>query len=360
MKYIDEYRNSPHFISLAEAIKRKCSRPCAIMEICGGQTHSIAKYQLESLLPESIELIHGPGCPVCVTPIEKIDLAVELSLRPNFIVASFGDMMRVPGSELSLLSAKARGADISIVYSPLDALALAQKHPDKEIVFLAIGFETTAPLHALVIKEAQRRGVRNFSLLTSLFTVPAALSSLLGDKDNRVNALLAAGHVCAVTGYGQYFRIARHFKTPIVVTGFEPMDILYGIYHALCLLEEKNYTVVNGYKRIVSAEGNTKAQEAINEVFEFCDNEWRGLGYIDQSGLKIRDSYQQFDALYRFKTERNIRKAAPVCISGAIMKGLSHPYRCDQFGKGCVPEHPLGAPMVSSEGVCAAYYRYMK
>ena len=360
MRYIKEFRDSPYFLSLLKGIKNISREHCSIMEICGGQTHSIAKYQLESLLPDSIELIHGPGCPVCVTPAEVIDFAVDLSLRSNFLVASFGDMIRVPGNGLSLLSAKAKGGSVKVVYSPLDALSLAEMYPDKEVVFLAIGFETTAPLHALVIKEAQRRKIKNFSLLTSLFTVPAALSSLLSDRDCRVCGVLAAGHVCAVTGYDAYFDIAKRFKVPIVVTGFEPMDILYGIYHVLCLLNEKRYTVVNGYKRIVRREGNVLALKDVFDIFEYFDCSWRGLGEIPMSGLKIRSNYQQFDATYRFKRESGVCLNRSSCISGAIMKGLSHPFRCPEFGKGCIPSHPIGAPMVSSEGVCAAYYRYMK
>lgn len=360
MEYIKEFRDSPFFSSLLKSIERINKGRCSIMEICGGQTHSIAKYQLESLLPDSIELIHGPGCPVCVTPAEKIDFAVELSLRSNFLVASFGDMLRVPGNGLSLLSAKARGGDVRVVYSPLDALSLAERYPDKEVVFLAIGFETTAPLHALAIKEARRRKLKNFSLITSLFTVPAALSSLLSDRDCRVCGVLAAGHVCAVTGYHAYFDIAERFRVPIVVTGFEPMDILYGIHHILRLLNEKRYTVVNGYKRIVRCEGNVLALKDVFDIFEYSDCSWRGLGDISMSGLKIRSDYQQFDASYRFKTKPGVGLERSSCISGAIMRGLSHPFRCPEFGKGCIPTHPIGAPMVSSEGVCAAYYRYMK
>ena len=358
MRFVDEYRSNEKVQTLLEAIRKKVTRPWYIMEICGGQTHAIARYRLEEMLPPDLQLLHGPGCPVCVTPVETIDYALKLATQPNVILASFGDMMRVPGSKEDLLSVKARGADIRMLYTPLDALSLAEENPDKEIVFFAIGFETTAPVHLMALKEAIRRGLPNFSILTSLFTVPPAIEAILSDPESKVDGFLTAGHVCAITGNRAYHRLTARYKIPMVVTGFEPVDLLYGIYRCVSQLEAGSYEVENAYKRAVSEQGNAAARQLIDEMLEPCDQDWRGIGIIPSSGLQLRSEYKRYSSRMRFQLCPEENQIASECIAGLIMRGLRHPSDCPHFGKACHPTHPLGAPMVSSEGVCAAYYRY--
>ncbi len=354
----DEFKSPEKAKILLDAIHKTARHQWHIMEICGGQTHAIARYRIESLLPDSIKLIHGPGCPVCVTPISTIDNAIKLASRKDVIFTSFGDMLRVPGSRYDLLEIKARGGDIRIIYSPLEALRIAMEHPNREVVFFGIGFETTAPVHALTIAEAHRRKIGNFSILTSLFTVPQVITAIAQDKGCVLNGILAAGHVCAITGTTEYEKLAKRLRLPISVTGFEPFDLLWGIYTCINQLENHEYCVKNAYKRIVSREGNLKALRIIDEIFETCDREWRGMGKIKNSGYQIRREYEQYDALKRFNIKSDNKKEITICQAGEIMKGKITPVQCKQFGNCCTPEHPLGAPMVSSEGACAAYYRY--
>lgn len=358
MRFVDEYRSNEKVQTLLEAIRKKVTRPWYIMEICGGQTHAIARYRLEEMLPPDLQLLHGPGCPVCVTPVETIDYALKLATQPNVILASFGDMMRVPGSKEDLLSVKARGADIRMLYTPLDALSLAEENPDKEIVFFAIGFETTAPVHLMALKEAIRRGLPNFSILTSLFTVPPAIEAILSDPESKVDGFLTAGHVCAITGNRAYHRLTARYKIPMVVTGFEPVDLLYGIYRCVSQLEAGSYEVENAYKRAVPEQWNAAARQLIDEMLEPCDQDWRGIGIIPSSGLQLRSEYKRYSSRMRFQLRPEENQIASECIAGLIMRGLRQPSDCPHFGKACHPTHPLGAPMVSSEGVCAAYYRY--
>lgn len=358
MRYLSEYRDADAVNRLARAIARLVNRPWVLMEVCGGQTHAIVKYGLDTLLPEGIELIHGPGCPVCVTPAEVIDKAIAIARRPNTILCTFGDMLRVPGSRGSLAQASSEGGTVRIIYSPLDALTVARKNPDKEIVSLAVGFETTAPAHAMVVYQAQQQAIANFSILLSHFLVPPAMRAILSDPDNRVQGFLAAGHVCTVTGYEAYLPIARKYGLPIVVTGFEPLDILQGIYMCLLQLEQQRAEVENQYLRVVRKAGNRAARELIEKVFEPATNAWRGIGEIPASGLKLRDDYQHYAAQHRFGSLEKPVHAATECISGEILKGLKKPPQCANFGSACTPQQPLGAPMVSSEGACAAYYRY--
>lgn len=358
MRFVDEYRSNEKVQTLLEAIRKKVTRPWYIMEICGGQTHAIARYRLEEMLPPDLQLLHGPGCPVCVTPVETIDYALKLATQPNVILASFGDMMRVPGSKEDLLSVKARGADIRMLYTPLDALSLAEENPDKEIVFFAIGFETTAPVHLMALKEAIRRGLPNFSILTSLFTVPPAIEAILSDPESKVDGFLTAGHVCAITGNRAYHRLTARYKIPMVVTGFEPVDLLYGIYRCISQLEAGSYEVENAYKRVVPEQGNAAARQLMDEMLEPCDQDWRGIGIIPSSGLQLRSEYKRYSSRMRFQLRPEENRIASECIAGLIMRGLRQPSDCPHFGKACHPTHPLGAPMVSSEGVCAAYYRY--
>ncbi|MFI5336868.1 MAG: hydrogenase formation protein HypD [Opitutales bacterium] len=358
MKYIDEYRDAALVRKLAETIGRCVTRPWTIMEICGGQTHAIVRYGLDDLLPDNVTLVHGPGCPVCVTSAGLIDQAVELSLRPDVILCSFGDMLRVPGSGIDLLTAKARGADVRIVYSPLDAVTIARDNPAREIVFFAVGFETTAPANAMSVLRAHRDGLRNYSILASHVLVPPAMRAILGSPDNRVQGFLAAGHVCAIMGTAEYAPIAREFHTPVVVTGFEPVDILEGLLLCLRQLESGLAGVENAYTRAVRPEGNPAAQRIMAEVFEIADREWRGLGVIPRSGLVLRPAYAHYDAALRLQPATIPAAADTVCISGEIMRGVKKPPDCPAFGSRCTPEHPLGAPMVSTEGACAAYHRY--
>lgn len=328
------------------------------MEICGGQTHTIVKYGLEALLPETIRLVHGPGCPVCVTPLEIIDKAVAIASSPGIIFTSFGDMLRVPGSSRDLLSVKAGGGDIRMVYSPLDAVRIAQANPDREVVFFAVGFETTAPANAMAVVQAHRFGLRNFSILSSHVLVPPAMEAILSSPTNLVEGFLAAGHVCTVMGYEEYIPLAAQYHVPIVVTGFEPVDILQGIYMTVRQLQKGMCEVENQYARAVRREGNTPARALLREVFEVTDRRWRGIGLIPRSGLALRKSYVTFDAAQRYSVEDIHVAESPLCIAGQVLQGLKKPAECEAFGRSCTPEHPLGAPMVSSEGACAAYYHY--
>jgi hydrogenase expression/formation protein HypD len=358
MKFLSEYRDPDLVQQYMDEIYRHTTRPWTIMEICGGQTHSLVKNGILDMLPGYITMVHGPGCPVCVTPIGIIDEAIELSLRPNVILCSFGDMLRVPGTKISLLEAKASGADVRILYSPLEAVRLAQQHPDKEVVFFAVGFETTAPANALSVVHAHRLGVPNYSILASHVLVPPAMEAILSDADNKINAFLAAGHVCTIMGMDEYDPIALKYKTPIVVTGFEPVDLLQGILMAVQQLEKGEYNVENQYARNVHREGNRLDKETISEVFTISDRSWRGIGEIPKSGYEVKELYQQFNARFKFRLANTVIDGTNDCISGEIMKGLKKPVQCQHFGKTCKPEHPMGAPMVSSEGACAAYYHY--
>ena len=358
MKFVDEYRDAALVGRLTEAIARTVTRPWTVMEICGGQTHSIVKYGLDEVLPPGVTLVHGPGCPVCVTPAEMIDQAVDLALRPGVTLCSFGDMLRVPGSGIDLLTAKARGAGVRMVYSPLDAVEFAHGHPEREVVFFAVGFETTAPANAMAVLRAERLGLANFSMVVSHVLVPPAMRAILGSPGNLVQGFLAAGHVCAIMGTQEYAPIAREFRTPIVVTGFEPVDILEGLLRCLCQLEAGRAEVENAYARVVRPEGNLPARAIVDRVFEVVDRDWRGLGTIAASGWGLRGRFAAFDAPLRFGLKTAAAAPAGECISGEILRGLKKPLQCPAFGTRCTPEHPIGAPMVSSEGACAAYHRY--
>jgi hydrogenase expression/formation protein HypD len=358
MRFIDEYRNADAAQQWARAIHRITTKPWTIMEICGGQTHAIIKFGVDELLPKDITLIHGPGCPVCVTPLELIDKAIEIASRPEVLFCSFGDMLRVPGTNKDLLSVKAYGGDVRIVYSPLDAVKLAQQNPDKQVVFFAVGFETTAPANAMAVYQARRLGVSNFSILVSHVLVPPAIETILSSPTNRVQGFLAAGHVCTVMGYTEYEPIAQKYRVPIVVTGFEPLDILQGVYLCVKQLEEGRAEVENQYTRSVRREGNQPAQQLIREVFQIVHRNWRGIGEIPHSGLGLRDEYAEFDAERRFDITSHRVEEPSECLSGLVLQGVKKPHECPAFGTRCTPEHPLGATMVSSEGACAAYYRY--
>jgi hydrogenase expression/formation protein HypD len=358
VKFLSEYRDQKAAEQLAGAIRLKVTRPWTIMEVCGGQTHTIVKSGLEDLLPKEISLVHGPGCPVCVTPIELIDKAVAIAKRPDVIFCSFGDMLRVPGSTKSLFDVKAEGAEVRIVYSPLDALKLAKANPDKQVVFFAVGFETTAPANAMAAWQADHDGIENFSLLVSHVLVPPAMVALLSSDSCVVQGFLAAGHVCTIMGFEEYFPIAAKYEVPIVVTGFEPLDILDGILMTVAQLEEGRHEVENQYSRAVKREGNRPAHKTIAEVFEITPREWRGLGEIPASGFQLRGRFQKYDANRRFPFTGEPAHESPECISGLILQGIKKPRECPAFAVKCTPENPLGAPMVSSEGACAAYYHY--
>jgi hydrogenase expression/formation protein HypD len=358
MKFLDEYRDPAAAEQLRQAIKAMTTRSWTLMEICGGQTHTIVKYGIDELLPKEITLVHGPGCPVCVTPLELIDKAVAIAARPDVIFCSFGDMLRVPGSERDLLAVKAGGGDVRIVYSPLDCLRLAEQHPDRTVVFFAVGFETTAPANAMAVWQAKRRGLRNFAVLVSHVLVPPAMTAILAAPANRVQGFLAAGHVCTIMGYEEYEPLAARFQVPIVVTGFEPLDLLEGVYHCVCMLEEGRTGVENQYARAVTRTGNPHARRILEEVFEVTDRKWRGIGLIPRSGYRLRPDYAGFDAEARFAVDGLQVKESMLCISGQILQGIKKPHECPAFGKQCTPEQPLGATMVSSEGACAAYYHY--
>ncbi len=358
MKYQTEYRDPATVRALADAIARECTRPWTLMEVCGGQTHAILKYGLDHLLPEAVTLIHGPGCPVCVTPAAAIDTAIAIARTPGAILCSFGDMLRVPGSQGDLLAARAAGGGVQALYSPLDAVALAREQPEREVVFFSVGFETTAPATAMAVWQAQQLGLKNFSLLVSHVRVPPAMQQLLSVPSCSLQGFLAAGHVCTVMGTEEYEPIAATYRVPVVVTGFEPVDLLAGILHCIRLLEQGEARVVNQYRRLVRREGNLAAQARMAEVFRVIDREWRGMGTIPQSGLGLREAYAAFDAERRFDVPTCRPAGTGECQSGRVLQGILRPAQCPAFGTRCTPEHPLGATMVSSEGACAAYYRY--
>jgi hydrogenase expression/formation protein HypD len=358
MRFLDEYRDEALARKYSEQLHAITTRPWTIMEICGGQTHTIVKYGIESLLPDKISLVHGPGCPVCVTPLEMIDKAVAIASRPDVIFTSFGDMLRVPGSSRDLLSVKAEGGAVRMVYSPLDALKIANQNPDREVVFFAVGFETTAPANAMAVWQAKRLGLKNFSILCSHVRVPPAMEAILSSENHRVQGFLAAGHVCTVMGYGEYLPIADRYRVPIVVTGFEPVDILQGIAMTVRQLEAGRAEVQNQYARSVRREGNVLAQDVMMEIFEPTDRRWRGIGEIPMSGFRINRAYSDYDAEARFELAAIQAQESPLCIAGLVLQGLKKPQDCPAFGAACTPEFPLGAPMVSSEGACAAYYHF--
>ena len=360
MKYIDEYRDPEAARKIAEAIARTVTRPHTIMEVCGGQTHAILKYGLTDLLPAEINLLHGPGCPVCVTALELVDKAVEIASHPEVIFCSFGDMLRVPGTRKDLLSVKAGGGDVRMVYSPLDALKIAQDQPDRQVVFFAIGFETTAPANAMAVHQARQMNLHNFSLLVAQVIIPPAMEAILASSNHHVEGFLAPGHVCTVTGYTEYENISRTHRVPIVVTGFEPVDILAGLYGCVKQLEEGRWEVENQYARSVRRQGNRAAQRIIQETFQVVPRKWRGIGVIPDSGLALSEDFLEYDAEWRFGTTQYAPEEASVCISGLILQGVKKPNECPAFGETCTPEHPQGATMVSSEGACAAYYRYRR
>ena len=360
MKYLDEYRNAEDAHKLSRKIHEITTRPWVLMEICGGQTHSIVKFGIDALLPKELRLVHGPGCPVCVTPLEIIDRALAIAQLPDVIFCSFGDMLRVPGSEQDLFMAKANGADVRMVYSPLDALEIAKKNPKKKIVFFAVGFETTAPANAMAAYQAKQLNIKNFSILVSHVLVPPAMTSILSSPKNQVQGFLAAGHVCAVMGSTEYIPIAEKFNVPIVVTGFEPLDLLQGIYMCVKQLEEERHEVENQYARVVSDAGNKPAMNLMQEVFSITSRNWRGLGEIPQSGFNLSEKYSEFDAEKRFNIKPCETKESKECICGEILLGLKTPRHCPAFGTNCTLERPLGATMVSNEGACAAYYRYRR
>ncbi len=358
MRYVDEYRDGATARQYLDSIGAMVTRPWTIMEICGGQTHTIVKYGLESLLPKEITLVHGPGCPVCVTPLEMIDKAIAIAARPEVIFASFGDMLRVPGSGKNLLAVKAAGGTVRIIYSPLDAVTMAQQQPDRQVVFFAVGFETTAPATAMAVRQAKRLGLTNFSILCAHVLVPPAVEALFSSPINATQGLLAAGHVCTVMGYEEYLPLADRFRIPIVVTGFEPVDLLQGLYLAVRQLEEGRAEVENQYARSVRREGNLPARRLLAELFEPTDRKWRGIGPIPRSGYRLTEPFADYDAERRFAVADLDTQESPLCIAGLVLQGVKKPKDCSAFGSRCTPEHPLGAPMVSSEGACAAYYRF--
>lgn len=357
MKYLQEYRNYDATKAIIDKIHSITTQKWNIMEICGGQTHSLVKNGILELLPENIRMIHGPGCPVCVTPLNLIDKAIEL-LEKGVIVCSFGDMIRVPGSKKSLLEAKATGGDLRILYSPLEAVSIAKKNPTKEVVFFAVGFETTAPANALSVLHAQKEGINNFSILVSHVLVPPAMEAILSDKFSSIDAFLAAGHVCAIMGYQDYHPISKTYEVPIIITGFEPLDIVQGIYLAVKQLENQQYFVENQYSRIVNENGNLAARNVIEQVFEIGNREWRGIGEIPNSGYVLRKAFKDFDAELKFNIQHIKVAENKLCMAGEVLKGIRKPHECTQFGTNCNPSNPLGAPMVSSEGACAAYYHF--
>ena len=360
MKYVDEFRDRETVRRCAQAIHALVTKPWTIMEVCGGQTHAIMKFGIDELLPKSVTLLHGPGCPVCVTPVELVDKATQIAAMPGVIFCSFGDMLRVPGTQHDLFHVKANGGDVRFVYSPMDALKLARENPDKQVVFFAVGFETTAPANAMAVYQAKKLGVQNFSLLVSHVLVPPALEAVLNSPDCTVNAFLAAGHVCTIMGVEEYHPIAQTYRVPIVVTGFEPVDILQGVYMCLKQLEEGRAEVENQYARSVRQQGNVAAQQVISKVFCVGGRKWRGFGEIPQSGLVLSSEYQAYDAERKFGVAGYHVDEDSECISGAILRGVKKPGDCPAFGTRCTPEHPLGATMVSNEGACAAYYRYRR
>ncbi|MEW2546418.1 hydrogenase formation protein HypD [Streptomyces sp. NPDC047002] len=360
MKYLDEFSDPALARKLLDQIHATVTRPWALMEVCGGQTHSIIRHGIDQLLPEGVEMIHGPGCPVCVTPLETIDRALAIAARPGVIFCSFGDMLRVPGSGRDLFSVKSAGGDVRVVYSPLDALRLAREHPDREVVFFGIGFETTAPANAMAVHQAARLGLRNFSLLVSHVLVPPAIAAIMESATCRVQGFLAAGHVCSVMGTGEYPALARRHRVPIVVTGFEPLDILEGVRRTVLQLEQGRHEVENAYPRAVRDEGNAPAMAMLRDVFQVTDRTWRGIGPIPRSGWELADKYAEFDAERRFDVTGIRTAESALCRSGDVLQGLIKPHECPAFGKECTPRNPLGATMVSSEGACAAYHAYRR
>ncbi len=360
MKYIDEYRDAEATRRYAHALESITTKPWTLMEVCGGQTHAIVKFGVDELLPASLTLVHGPGCPVCVTPLELIEKAIEIASMPQVVFCSFGDMLRVPGKSRDLLTVKAQGGDVRIVYSPMDAVKIALETPSKQVVFFAVGFETTAPANAMAVFQAAQRGVQNFSLLVSHVLVPPAMEAILSSPANRVQGFLAAGHVCTVMGFTEYEPIAANYRVPIVVTGFEPLDILQGLYMCVRQLEEGRAEVENQYTRSVRRQGNLPAMKLIREVFQVVPRKWRGVGEIPRSGLGLQEQYATFDAEARFGVAGHTAEEPTECISGLILQGVKKPHECAAFGSACTPEHPLGATMVSTEGACAAYYRYRR
>ncbi len=360
MKFMDEYRDAHAAERCARALRRMTTKPWKIMEVCGGQTHAIVKFGIDELLPPEVTLVHGPGCPVCVTPLELIEKAIQIASTPGVTFCSFGDMLRVPGNKHDLLAVKAAGGDVRIVYSPMDALKIARENSDRQVVFFAVGIETTAPANAMAVFQAKKTETRNFSLLVSHVLVPPAIEAILSSSTNRVQGFLAAGHVCSVMGYTEYEPIAAKYNVPIVVTGFEPLDILQGVYMCVRQLEEGRAEVENQYTRAVRRTGNASAQGLIREVFRVVHRKWRGVGEIPQSGLGLQPDYAHFDAEVRFGLAENAVEEPQECISGLILQGVKKPHECLAFGSLCTPEHPLGATMISSEGACAAYYRYRR
>jgi hydrogenase expression/formation protein HypD len=358
MKYVDEYRDPEKVKALLAEIGRVVTKPWVLMEICGGQTHAFLHHGLDEMLPGGIELVHGPGCPVCVTPLEQIDKALAIAARPDVIFTSYGDMLRVPGSTADLFSIRAKGGDLRVVYSPLEAVKIAEANPEKQVVFFAIGFETTAPPNAMAVQQAHQLGLYNFSVLVSHVCVPPAMEAILSSKQNRVQAFLAAGHVCAVMGYHEYPSIAQKYHVPIVVTGFEPVDLLVGVLAAVRQLEAGQAEVQNAYERAVTFQGNQAAQRVMNTVFQPVDRKWRGIGSIPMSGLGLRPEFAAFDAEQKFSVGEIVTQESPLCIAGEILQGMKKPPQCSAYGTLCTPHCPLGAPMVSGEGACAAYYRY--
>jgi hydrogenase expression/formation protein HypD len=360
MKYLDEFSDPELAAHLFDDIRATATRPWALMEVCGGQTHSIIRHGIDQLLPDGVELIHGPGCPVCVTPLEIIDKALEIASRPEVIFCSFGDMLRVPGSGRDLFKVKSEGADVRVVYSPLDALKIARENPDRQVVFFGIGFETTAPPNAMTVYQAMKLGIENFSLLVSHVKVPPAIDAIMNSPDCRVQGFLAAGHVCTVMGIGEYPELAERHRVPIVITGFEPLDILEGIRRTVRQLEAGEHTVENAYPRAVQAEGSPAARAMLDDVFEITDRAWRGIGMIPASGWRLSPKYRKYDAEHRFSVTGIRTEESTVCRSGEVLQGLIKPHECAAFGTTCTPRNPLGATMVSSEGACAAYYLYRR
>ena len=360
VKYLDEYRNEVIARGIAAELARRVTRPWVLMEICGGQTHTLMRYGIDEMLPRGIELVHGPGCPVCVTSLETIDKAIEIAARRDVTLISYGDMLRVPGSRTDLFHVKAQGGDVRVVYSPTEALKFARANPDRKVVFFAVGFETTAPANAMAVWQAKREGLRNFSMLASHVLVPPAIRALLSSPRNRVQGFIGPGHVCTVMGCREYQNLIREFHVPIVVGGFEPLDLLEAILMLVTQLEEGRAEVENQYVRSVTPDGNAPARKILAEVFEACDRKWRGIGGIPESGLRLRAPYAEFDADRIFGTEALTAAEPAECISAEVLQGLKKPTDCSAFGKACTPERPLGAPMVSSEGACAAYYKYRR
>lgn len=358
MKYLSEYRDADLANKYLDEIRNTVTQDWKIMEVCGGQTHSLVKNGIMDLLPDQVQMIHGPGCPVCVTPLNLIDKAIYLAEEKNVILCSFGDMLRVPGSKKSLLQAKAAGADIRILYSPLEAVQLAGENPEREVVFFAVGFETTAPANALSIDKAAELGLKNYSILASQVLVPPAIEAVMDDEESKIDAFLAAGHVCTIMGIEEYYPLVKHYNIPMVVTGFEPVDLLQGILLTVQQLEKGEAQLQNQYSRVVKPEGNPKAQQLIRKIFTISDREWRGIGTIPESGFELRPEYASFDANLKFSISIDKVEEPKECIAGLVLKGIKKPMECSQFGKKCTPQNPMGAPMVSSEGACAAYYHF--